>query len=251
MWNRALSGQEVSDAYGGTFNTSGQVLYIESSSQISSFKSTSHQAANPRNITAASENSSNQNTNNQAAKTQKNNTNTIELLNIGNNTRISQNKGKETIAPSNQNGQENKSRTNAQNQNNNNNLEVKPVIPKEVKKTVQPKIKNIRPDANAGKNQISAAGMEVTLDGSKSNDKDGKIDSYHWQQINGLRVDLENTNKSKANFVSPPVNHDTILVFKLTVTDDKGGSDSAIAVVRVAGEPRAKLNQPQAKTILN
>lgn len=95
--------------------------------------------------------------------------------------------------------------------------------------------------------------MEVTLDSSKSNDKDGKIVSYHWQQISGPKVDMENTNKSKANFVSPPINHDTILVFKLTVTDDNGGSDSAITTVRVAGEPRARLNQPQGdnQTILN
>lgn len=154
----------------------------------------------------------------------------------------------------NHDGQENKSGTNAQIQkNNNDNLEVKPVIPKEVKKTVQPKIKNIRPDANAGKDQIAAAGMEVTLDGSKSNDRDGKIKSYQWQQISGLRLDLENTNKSNANFVSPPVTHDIVFVFKLTVEDDKGGSDSAITVVRVIGEPRAKLHQPQAnnQTILN
>ena len=87
--------------------------------------------------------------------------------------------------------------------------------------------------------------MEVTLDSSKSNDKDGKIETYHWQQISGPKVDLENTNKSNANFVSPPVTHDMILVFKLTVTDDKGGSDSAITMVRVADEPRAKLNTDQ------
>ena len=31
-------------------------------------------------------------------------------------------------------------------------------------------------------------------------------------------------------------------MFKLTVRDDKGVSDSAITVVRVAGEPQAKLN---------
>ena len=66
------------------------------------------------------------------------------------------------------------------------------------------------------------------------------------------RCTLENTNKSKANFVSPPVNHDTILVFKLTVTDDKGGSNPAITTVRVAGEPRARLNQTaNNQTILN
>ena len=95
--------------------------------------------------------------------------------------------------------------------------------------------------------------MEVTLDASKSNDKDGKIESYHWQQINGPKVDLENANKSNANFVSPPVTQDTVLVFKLTVTDDKGGSDSAIIVVRVVGEPPAKQIQRRTsnQTILN
>ena len=93
----------------------------------------------------------------------------------------------------------------------------------------------------------------MTLDGSKTNDKDGKIESYHWQQIGGPKVDLENTNKSKTNFVSPSVNHDTVLVFKLTVTDDKGGSDSAITTVRLAGKPQDRLNQLQAnnQTILN
>ena len=170
VWNRALSGQEVSDVYGGTFSTSGQIIYLGSSTSISSFKSTSHQAANPSNQTTANEKGSNQNIDNQTAKTQ-NNTHTPELLNLVNNAKISQNKGKETITPSNQNGQENKS-SNAQNQNNN--LEVKPVLPKEVTKTLQPKIKNIRPDANAGKNKIAAEGIEVTLDGSKTNDKDGE-----------------------------------------------------------------------------
>ena len=93
----------------------------------------------------------------------------------------------------------------------------------------------------------------MTLDSSKTNDKDGKIESYHWQQLGGPKVDLENTNKSKTNFVSPSVNHDTVLVFKLTVTDDKGGSDSAITTVRLAGKPQDRLNQLQAnnQTILN
>jgi len=230
VWNRALSAQEVSDAYGGTFNTSGQIIYVGSSSSISSLKSTSQQAANPSNQTTASEKGSNENNSNQTVKTQINN-NTADLPAILNNTKNSQNTGKQIIAPSNQNGQENKSSSNGQNQNNNNILEVKPVLPKEVKKTVQPKIKNIRPDADAGKNQIATAGMEVTLDGSESNDKDGKIESYHWQQVGGPKVDLENTNKSKTNFVSPSVHHDTVLVFKLTVTDDKGSSDSAIIIM--------------------
>ena len=109
VWNRALSAQEVSDAYGGTFNTSGQIIYIGSSSSISSLKSTSHQATTPSNQTTASEKGSNQNNNNQTSKTQiNNNTHTPELHDKLNNTRTSQNTGRQIIAHSNQNGQENK-----------------------------------------------------------------------------------------------------------------------------------------------
>ena len=87
----------------------------------------------------------------------------------------------------------------------------------------------------------------MTLDGSKSNDKDGKIESYHWQQISGPKVDLENTNKSKANFVSPSVNHDTILVFKLIVTDDKGRFRFCNCRNKSGGRGTSQLNQPRAK----
>jgi chitinase len=123
---------------------------------------------------------------------------------------------------------------NSENQNNNTKTEVKPVIPRETKKNIQSSAKNILPDAKASKNQIVTEGSKVTLDGTKSNDKDGKIESYLWQQISGPKVELDNSNKSKSDFVSPSVDHDVILVFKLTVTDDKGGSDSSITVVKVA-----------------
>jgi hypothetical protein len=70
---------------------------------------------------------------------------------------------------------------------------------------------------------------------SKSKDRDGKIESYRWQQILGpsTKVALDNPNNIEANFISPQVSHDTMLVFKLTVTDDKGSSDSAITAVKI------------------
>ena len=64
-------------------------------------------------------------------------------------------------------------------------------------------------------------------------DRDGKIDLYQWQQIIGPKVALEDANNIKASFISPQVNHDTILVFKLTIVDDNGGSNSAITTVKV------------------
>jgi hypothetical protein len=94
-------------------------------------------------------------------------------------------------------------------------------------------LKNILPDANAKKNPLAVEGSQLLLDGSDSIDRDGKIDLYQWQQIIGPKVALEEANNIKASFISPQVNHDTILVFKLTIVDYNGGSNSAITRVKV------------------
>ncbi|MGA9745414.1 MAG: metallophosphoesterase, partial [Nitrososphaeraceae archaeon] len=150
-----------------------------------------------------------------------------DLSEVINKTRISENTA--TNADTNQ---ENKS---AVANNKDSSLPVKPVVPKDTKKNVNPIVKNNQPEANAGKNQIAVEGSQVILDGSKSKDSDGKIESYRWQQIIGpsTKVALDNPNNIEANFISPQVSHDTILVFKLTVTDDNDSSDSAITAVKV------------------
>ena len=80
----------------------------------------------------------------------------------------------------------------------------------------------------------------MILDGSDSKDKDGKLKLYQWQQITGSKVVLDNANDIKASFISPLVTHDTILAFKLSVRDDKGGLDTAITTVKVVNnEPRS------------
>jgi hypothetical protein len=118
------------------------------------------------------------------------------------------------------------------------NPDAKPTLPKEAARNVNQGIRNIHPDANAGKNQIAVEGSKVILDGSKSKDKDGKIESYRWQQITDPKVALDNTNSNQASFISPTVDHNTTIVFKLTVTDDKGSSDSAITKVKVVNNER-------------
>lgn len=123
------------------------------------------------------------------------------------------------------------------------NLAVKPVLPKETKKDVKPVVKNIQPMANAGKNQITVEGSQVFLDGSESKDRDGKIESYHWQQVTGPLIALDNVNAIKLSFISPAVDQDTMLAFKLTVKDDNDGSDSAITAVKIAN------NEKEAPTV--
>ena len=158
------------------------------------------------------------------ASNDRKNINVPDLSQIINKTRISENTATKAGTT-----QENNS---ADANNEDSNLAAKPVLPKETKKNVRP-VKNIQPEANAGKNQIAVEGSQVILDGSKSKDRDGKIESYHWQQVTGPSILLDNTNDIKMNFISPTVNQDTMLVFKLTATDDRGGSDSAITAVRV------------------
>ena len=54
------------------------------------------------------------------------------------------------------------------------------------------------------------------------------------------------------SFVSPTINQDTMLVFKLTVTDDKGSSDSAITAVKIINDgelpPALSSNIPDSST---
>ena len=110
------------------------------------------------------------------ASKDRNNIQLPDLSHVINKTRISEN-----TATNSDTNQENKS---AVANNKDSRLPVKPVVPK-IKKNVNPVVKNIQPEANAGKNQIAVEGSQVILDGSKSKDRDGKIESYRWQQIIG------------------------------------------------------------------
>ena len=160
------------------------------------------------------------------------NINLPDLSEIINRTRTSEN-----LVTKGDNNQKDKG---ADTNNEDSDLAVKPTIPKETKKDVKPDIRNNHPEANPGKNQIAVEGSQVILDGSRSKDRDGKIESYHWQQVVGpSKVALDNVNDIKANFISPAVSQDTRLVFKLTVTDDKGSSDSAITAVKVVRHEEA------------
>ncbi|HFC53092.1 MAG TPA: hypothetical protein ENJ43_01515 [Gammaproteobacteria bacterium] len=84
---------------------------------------------------------------------------------------------------------------------------------------------NLRPEANAGIDQSVRAGGEVELDGSKSRDLDGAIESYLWEQVGeGESVQLTGADKSKASFTAP--RKEGVLIFRLTVTDNDGASAS-------------------------
>jgi len=99
---------------------------------------------------------------------------------------------------------------------------------------------NQPPKANAGKGQsITLPVDSVVLDGSGSTDADGKISEYLWKQLSGPSgADVGNAESVKAEAKGLSAG---TYIFQLTVTDDKGASDSTVVNVTVSAAP---VNQP-------
>ena len=92
---------------------------------------------------------------------------------------------------------------------------------------------NVAPNAVAGVSQTVVGGTVVTLDGGQSNDPDGDTLTFQWEQTGGTDVSLSNSTSAVAQFTSPTVTSDTMLQFRLTVTDPANLSDSAAITVTV------------------
>ena len=100
--------------------------------------------------------------------------------------------------------------------------------------TVEDQVKeNVAPKADAGDDQNAEVNTEVKLDGSKSSDDDGQIVSYKWEQTDGPKVDLKQSDEKTASFDVPESAADSKLSFKLTVVDDKDASSSDDVTVDV------------------
>jgi choice-of-anchor B domain-containing protein len=92
---------------------------------------------------------------------------------------------------------------------------------------------NSAPNAIAGSSQVRASGQTVTLDGSQSNDADGDSLEYAWAQTSGPGVTLSNAGSAIAQFTAPAVDSDTMLQFRLSVTDPGGLGDTSTVTVTV------------------
>ena len=75
--------------------------------------------------------------------------------------------------------------------------------------------------ANAGEDQYVEEGKPVILNAEDSVSSDPPIDSYIWLQLEPKepKVELENSNTSRASFTSPNLPSDGNIVFQLIVKD--------------------------------
>lgn len=98
---------------------------------------------------------------------------------------------------------------------------------------------NVPPVANAGEDFAVDEGATALLSGARSADADGEALTYDWTQIAGPAVALANADTATARFTAPAVASDTVLRFRLTVSDPAGAvaSDDIAITVRDLGAP--------------
>ena len=91
--------------------------------------------------------------------------------------------------------------------------------------TVQVRVEplNEAPQAHAGDDLSVAETTLVSLSGSGM-DNDGHVVSYLWQQIGGMEVALQDSEKASASFTAPITVAPLTLQFLLTVIDNEGAS---------------------------
>ncbi len=91
-------------------------------------------------------------------------------------------------------------------------------------------VPNEPPVANAGPDKTVIAGEFVRLYGSGS-DPDGDTLSYKWTQTSGATISIGNSTSASLSFTAPL--RPALLVFRLTVTDTHGASDTDDIRIRV------------------
>jgi PKD domain len=99
----------------------------------------------------------------------------------------------------------------------------------------EPEKPNQPPVARPGDNVSVQLPVDiVTLDGSTSSDPDGSIKTYLWEIQSGPGATIETAGESKTKVSALK---EGVYIFKLTVTDDDGATNSATVTVTVLPKP--------------
>jgi hypothetical protein len=107
------------------------------------------------------------------------------------------------------------------------------------------------PAADAGIAQSVTEASLVMLNASNSNDADGSIDFYKWQQISGTPVTLSDDKISRPTFIAPDfaISSNEDLIFEVIITDNlnfKAKSSVNISIIEKVVKPPIVV-QPQGK----
>ena len=106
---------------------------------------------------------------------------------------------------------------------------------------------NQPPVADAGAPAEADEGDTVVLSAADSRDADDGIVAYQWVQTAGPDAELSGADTDTLTVTAPPVDADTELAFAVTVTDERGKSDTASTAVAVFDIPVGKLRVGAAK----
>jgi hypothetical protein len=97
------------------------------------------------------------------------------------------------------------------------------------------------PEADAGTDTVVPRGEMVHLSGVRSSDIDGHIVGFHWRQLAGPTITLENALTDIPSFLAP-ASSGTVTV-ELEVTDESGHTATDQVDVRINALPRAVAGQ--------
>ena len=92
---------------------------------------------------------------------------------------------------------------------------------------------NRAPVADAGVDQTVNEEVLVQVDAAGSTDGDGSITSTVWSQLTGSLITLSDANAMSPTFVTPSNSAGESLTLELTVTDDKGASDTDTVAIHI------------------
>ena len=106
---------------------------------------------------------------------------------------------------------------------------------------------NAAPHANAGPDLTAEPGRRVVLDGTGSSDPEGRPLAYAWSQREGPDVALTRGATARPRFPAPRAAAETLLRFRLKVTDPQGRSDTDW--VRVTVQPAGGGTDPEGEVL--
>lgn len=102
---------------------------------------------------------------------------------------------------------------------------------------------NVLPTASAGSDKSYSNTTKITLSGSGS-DSDGSVKSYRWTKISGPSATIANASSASTSVTASPGTY----MFRLTVTDNDGGTDSDYVKVTVTSSSTGKTSDNASPT---